>query len=380
MPISTSDFQVIEEVVRQYQHEAYTNSRKLTGTGVVGQRDDVDGSVESYIGQFRWYKPLNPVINVASATDSTDGDLTGIATDKAKYVKTVRTHGGEQINVQEVISKEDGLKKLARDLAQTRQDDEGTALMSVLKGVAASEVTVGDLGGTDGAGASGGNGGITDFDTDADAANTGFFIDINAESKVFGGAATGTSDARKLFDANGIGAARGERLFQAIGMGFKDYEPNFMYMAASPETIAELRAANLVDETKITDGQLEFSTLFDGKFRLLPTRQNQMAGGLANGDLNSMSTKCTFLLKPSAVSFSPVNPPLPVELDRNPRSYKGSGTTQVWYRWGYVMHPEGYGWAGSEDAFATNANYAAGGAWQRKVSALNLPILPIFHS
>lgn len=57
MTISTSQFQVIEEVVRQYAHEAYTNSKKLVGTGIVGQRSDVDGDVESYIGQFRWYKP-----------------------------------------------------------------------------------------------------------------------------------------------------------------------------------------------------------------------------------------------------------------------------------------------------------------------------------
>lgn len=372
MPISNADFQVIEEVVRQYGNEAYTESRKLTGTGVVGQRDDVDGDVESYIGQFRWYKPLNPVINIASTTDATDGTTTGIETDKAKYVKTLRTHGGEQVNVQQVISKEDGLMKLARDLTETRTNDEGKALMAVLKGVAAAEAATGDAGGA-------GNGGITDFDTDADSANTGFFVDLNADSPVFGAAATGTADRRKLFDANGIGAARGERLFQAIGMAFKDHEPDWMYMAASPETIAELRAANLVEETKVTDGELEFSTIFDGKFRLLPTRQSQMPG-LAAGNLNAQSTKTTFLLKPAAVSFSPVNPPMPVELDRMAAAYRGSGKTQVWYRWGYVMHPEGYSWAGDEDSFASDTTYSAAASWTRKVSALNLPILPIFHS
>ncbi|QGH74598.1 major head protein [Bacteriophage DSS3_VP1] len=373
MTISTSQFQVIEEVVRQYAHEAYTNSKKLVGTGIVGQRSDVDGDVESYIGQFRWYKPLNPTVNVASATDATDGTLTDISTDKAKYVKTVRTFGGEQVNVAEVITKEDGLKKLARDLAQVQMDDQGEALMAVLKGVAATEVEAGNAAG-------GGNGGIVDFDTDADAANTGMFVDINADSPVFGSAATGANDARKLFDSNGIGAARGERLFQALGMGFKDHEPNFMYMAASPQTIAELRAANLVDETKVTDGELEFTTVFDGKFRLLPTRQGQMAGGLTAGNLNAQSTKCTFIMKPNAVSFAPVQAPMPVELDRNAAAYRGSGKTQLWYRWGFVFHPEGYTWAGSENEFATNAAYGAAASWTRKVSALNLPILPIFHA
>jgi len=373
MPISNSDFQVIEETVRQYAHEGYTNSKKLVNTGVVGSRSDVDGDVESYIGQFRWYKTLNPTINIASTTDATAGTVTGISTDIAKYVKSVRTYGGEQVNVQKVISGEDGLLKIARDLAQVQIDDQGNALMAVLKGVAASEVTLGDLGGA-------GAGGFIDYDTDADTAATGFFVDVNALSPVFGAAATGTGDQRKLFDASGMGAARGERLFQAIGMAYKDYETDWMYMVTSPETVAEMRAANLVDETKVTDGELEFTTIFDGKFRLLPTRQNQMAASLPTGDVNAQSTKCTFVLKPNSVSFSQVNPPMPVEMERTAASYKGSGMTQLWYRWGYVFHPEGYTWAGSESAFASDTTYAAAASWTRKVSALNLPILPIFHS
>jgi hypothetical protein len=367
MPIDTANFQVYQEMVRQYQHEAYTTSRKLTGTGVVGNRSDVDGSVESYIGQFRWYKPLNPVINIASATNAADGLLTEVSTDIAKYVKTVRTNGGEAVNVAEVITKEDGLKKLGRDLAQTRSDDEGTALMSVLQGVAAAEAFRGSVSG------------VVNYDTNADAVNTGFFVDVNAAG-TFGATATGAGDQRRLFDSTGIGAARGERLFKAIGMAFKDNEPDYMYMVTSPETIAELRAANLVEDTKVTDGQLEFSTLFEGKFRLLPTRQNQMASGLTAGRVNARSTKCTFLLKPAAVSFSPVVPPMPVEIDRKAASFGGSGSNQVWYRWGYVMHPEGYSWSGAENAFASNANLSAAASWTRKVDSLNLPILSIFHS
>jgi hypothetical protein len=47
-----------------------------------------------------------------------------------------------------------------------------------------------------------------------------------------------------LFDSTATGAARGERLFKALGMGFKDYEPDFMYLVTSPEVMAEMRAAN----------------------------------------------------------------------------------------------------------------------------------------
>lgn len=205
------------------------------------------------------------------------------------------------------------------------------------------------------------------------------FVDINAAG-MFGSAATGAGDARKLFDSQGLGAARGERLFQAIAAGFKDHEPSYMYMITSPESMAELRAANLVEETKVTDGELEFDVIFDGKFRLLHTRTNFMPSGLTTGNLNAQSTKMTMLLKPGAVSFAPVGVPKPVATDNDESAYQGGGVTELWYRWGYVWHPEGYGWDGAENAFATNTTYAAAASWERKTSALNLPFLPIFHS
>jgi hypothetical protein len=40
----------------------------------------------------------------------------------------------------------------------------------------------------------------------------------------------------------------------------------------------------------------------------------------------------------------------------------------------------GYDWAGATSAFATNANFAAAASYARKMDALNLGILPIFHA
>jgi hypothetical protein len=371
MAITNTDFQNVALAISAYADEAYTTSQKLNSTGIVGQRDDITADGESFVGQFRMYKPLAANINVPSLSSATDGTYTDVSTDIANYVKTVRTFGAQQVNLQEVISKQDGLSKIARDFAQVRADDEGNALMSVLKGVAASEVALGDLGGS-------GNGGITAFDTDADASATGNFVDINALGE-FGSAATGTSDARKLFDATATGAARGERLFKAIGMAFKDYEPDFMYLVTSPQTMAEMRAANVVDETMITDGNLEFNTLFGGKFRLVMTRANQ-ASSHSSGDANAQSTKCTFVVKPSSVSFAPVSVPTPVEVDRDAASYTGGGSTNVWYRYGFIMHPLGYNWSGATNAFATNTTLGAAASYSRKMDALNLGILPILHS
>jgi len=372
MAITNTDFQNIALAISAYGDEAYTSAKKLNSTGIVAADQRIDASGESFVGQFRWYKPLSSTVNVASLASATDGTYTSIATDVANFVKTVRTFGAEQVNMQEVVSKQDGLAKIARDFAEVRAQDEHDALLSVLKGVTLSEVALGDAGGS-------GNGGVIAFDTDVDAANTGFFVDVNAAG-LHGAAATGSSDARKLFDSSAMGAARGERLFRSVGAAFKDYEPDFMYMVTSPEVMAEMRAANLVDEDRIKDGNLEFSTVFGGKFRLVMTRANQMISGAASGDLNAQSSKCTYIIKPGSVAATAINMPTPVEVDRAAASYLGGGSTNVWYRWGYINHPMGYDWAGATNAFASNAVLGAGGSYVRKMDSLNLGILPIFHA
>jgi hypothetical protein len=366
MPISNTDFQNIALAISAYSDEAYTTAKKLNGTGIVAADQRIDLSGESFIGQFRWYKPLSATVNVASLSSATDGTYTGISTDVADFVKTVRTFGAEQVNMQEVVSKQDGLAKIARDFAEVRAQDEHDALLAVLKGVAAHEVSLGTTSG------------MIDFDTNADTAGVGAFVDVNAAG-LHGAAATGAGDARKLFDSSAIGAARGERLFRSIGAAFKDYEPDFMYMVTSPEVMAEMRAANLVDETTVTEGNIEFTTIFGGKFRLIMTRANQ--GNLsAEAEVNAQSTKTTFIIKPGSVASAAMPVPTPVEVDRNAASYAGGGSTNVWYRWGYAMHPMGYDWAGATTAFATDAAFGAAASYARKMDALNLGILPIFHA
>ena len=366
MAITNTDFQNIALAISAYSDEAYTTAKKLNGTGIVAADQRIDLSGESFIGQFRWYKPLSATVNVASLSSAADGTYTGMSTDVADFVKTVRTFGAEQVNMQEVVSKADGLAKIARDFAEVRAQDEHDALLSVLKGVSAHEVSLGTTSG------------IVDFDTDADTAGVGSFVDVNAAG-LHGAAATGSSDARKLFDSTAMGAARGERLFRSIGAAFKDYEPDFMYMVTSPEVMAEMRAANLVDETTVTEGNIEFTTIFGGKFRLIMTRANQ--GNLsAEAEVNAQSTKTTFIIKPGSVASAAMPIPTPVEVDRAAASYMGGGSTNVWYRWGYAMHPMGYDWAGSTTAFSTNATMGAAASYARKMDALNLGILPIFHA
>jgi len=357
-------FKNVALAISAYSDEAYTTAKKLNSTGLVGTNNMINANGESFTGQMRWYKPLAANINVASLTSATAGTYTDISTEIADYIKSVRTFGAQQVNLQQVVSQQDGLLKIARDFAEVRGNDESNAVVSILKGVAAYEVSRGA--------------GIATFDTSADGAGVGAFVDINAAGS-FGAAATGSSDERKLFDASAIGAARGQRLFKAIGMAFKDHEPDYMYMVTSPETMAELRAANLVDTTTVVDGNLEFQTVFGGKFRLVMSRVDQ--GDLsASANVNDQSVKTTFIVKPGSIAFSPIVVPTPVEVDRDAASYTGGGSTNVWYRYGFVMHPMGYDWAGSTSAFATNTAFGTAGSWARKMDALNLGILPIFHA
>lgn len=381
---------VLQEVLGAYSDEAYTNARKLSGTGIVGGNPEIDVNTETFIGQMRWFKPLNPTINVASLTDNTAGSKTTYSSEYSKYIKSVRTHGAEKVNMQQVVTRQDGLAKIARDFAETRAQDEHNAILSVLKGVAIAEA----LNGAASAGGGTGLGGQT-FDSDPTDKKYGFYVDL--------GSAKLTIDAT----ATAQGAARAEGLLTAMGKAWKDYEPDFVYCVTSPEVLASFRSANLVDQTKVVDGNIMFETLFNGKFRLIQTRASQSLSTAQLAKINTgagvdiVGTKTTFLVLPGALAMEPLAVPDPVEIERTAGAYKGGGTTEIWYRWGYVLHPAGYEWNGLENAFPGDSDYMAVnetgvgmvaltgvttiadavGTWKRKTnSALSLGILPVFHS
>jgi hypothetical protein len=190
-------------------------------------------------------------------------------------------------------------------------------------------------------------------------------------------------------------------------MGWKDYEPDYAYLFVSPKTLASLRSANLVDSDRVEEGMISFETIFGGKFRLVVTRASQGLTSAERTSLNAgagvdlVGTETSFIVLPNSLAFNPINTPDPIEIQRNASAYKGGGTTDVWYRWGYVVHPRGYTWEASEDKFAADADYMgvsvddstwttlaaatvganSRAAFQRKASsALSLGILPIFHS
>lgn len=392
---------VLQEALSGYTDEAYTNAKKLVGTGIVGSNPQINTSTETFVGQMRWYKPLNPTINVASLTVADDGTTTSYKSDYLKYIKSVRTHGAEKVNMREVVTQVDGLAKIARDFGETRAQDEHNAILSVLKGVAISEAL---NGASYGQGANG-LGGQT-FDNDPTDAKYGFYVDLGAGKPIIN--KVGYESDGTTANAAYVGAQRAEGFLNAFGMAWKDYEPPYAYLITSPEVMASLRSANLVDQTTVTEGNIDFPTIFNGKFRLVQTRASQ---GLTTVELDRINdgpgvdiggTKTSFIVLPGAIAMAPLAVPDPVEIYRDARKYKGGGMTSIWYRWGYVFAPAGYDWVGKEDEFPSDASYMAVkesgtqkalsavtdttgsalsvGVWQRKfTSALSLGILPIFH-
>lgn len=382
---------VLQSAISGYSDEAYTTAKKLSGTAIVGTNDKIDTATETFIGQIRWEKPLNPTINVASLTDPTEGNKTNTSEDFLTYIKTVRTHGAEKVNMKQVVTQKDGLAKIGRDFGETRAQDEHNAILSVLKGVALSEV----LNGAAAAGGDTGLGGQT-FDNDPTSKRHGFYVDLGANKLV-----TAASSSSQ-------GAQRAEGFLNAMGMAWKDYEPDYAYLLTSPEVMASLRSANLVDQDGVVDGNIRFNTLFQGKLRLIQTRAAQSFSTAERTKFNTgagvdvVGTKTSFIVLPGALAMKSLDVPDATEIERQAGKYKGGGVTNVWYRWGYVLAPAGYDWVGKKDDFPSDAHYMATvegttmkaltdvtsgtlasttGVWNRKFSsALSLGILPVFHS
>ena len=396
---------VLQEAINAYTDEAYTAAKKLSGTGIVssGQNTGIDTSTETFTGQLRWRQNVNTTFNVASLTDSSAGSYSSYGTDLLKYIKSVRTAGANQINMKQVITQEDGLAKIARDFGEARAQDEHNAIMAVLRGVAIAEV----MNGTAVAGGGTGLGGQS-WVSDPTDKKYGFYVDIGPTTLMH---KVGYQSDGTTANAAYVGAQRGETFLEAFGQAFKDYEPDWAYLITSPKVLASLRSANLVDQDRVRDGNIDFQTIFNGKFRLISTRasQNLTAGeiddlnGGAGVDLSANTLETTFMVLPGALSMDSLAVPMPVEIDRTANSYLGGGNTEIWYRWGYILHPTGYDWVGHTDRFASDAGYyetnASGtvqsladsstasatltgttGVWDRKAaSALTLGILPIFH-
>jgi len=401
MAISSSAFGTLNKAISAYSDEMYTRAKKLVSTEIVGTDAQINANGEDFIGQIRFYKPLgayavgatggsaedttgssNAVVNVATQGEDY-GKTTNISTEVQTYIKTVRTHGANEYMVQSVISGEQGLEKIARDFAETRAEDEDQALRSCLSGVLNAELATANAKQVD-----------TDAGTDGNQAAT-LYSQVWAGNAVDGDATKAFGYVAASSDTIGTGSTleglvdltesapgkRVEHLIRAMG-AWSDYAPDFVYVVVSPETYLDIKVANLVDDERVTDGNISFETLLGGVMRVIVSRNfGSLSASATNTGLGSNATtfKTSYMLLPGSLFMAATDVPNPVAIERNEGVGMGSGRTTAWYRWGFVMHPRGYNFAGTATAFATNATLAAGASWERKADMLNLGILPIIH-
>jgi len=398
MAISSASFGTLNKAISAYTDEAYTRARKLVSTAIMGTDASINANGEDFIGQVRFYKPLgayavggasatpdvagsaNTVVNVASQNENY-GATTNIATDVQTYIKTVRTHGANEYLVQEVISKQDGLAKIARDFSETRAEDEDQAVRAVVAGIRGSELVT--------ANAKGGFAAATSVYADywagnaVDADPTKGFGYVAVKSLTSNLIGTGTN-IDTLVDNGTAGLTPGNRvrhLIKAMG-AWADYCPDFVYLVVGPETYLDIKVANIVDDERVTDGNVAFETILSGQLRLVVSRAYSAGVSATEESISGVTAaevKTSFMMLPGVMYMSDVSVPNPVAIERNEGVGSGSGRTTAWYRWGYVMHPRGYTFAGLDSAFATNTVLGAAASWTRKSDLLNLGILPIFH-
>lgn len=379
---------VLQAAMADLADEAYTSAKKLVGTGVVSTPEGVNVDTETYAGQLRWNRPIQANINVGSAKDPTDGSLSSHTMGQMDYIKTTRSVGMRESQITAALTQKNGLAKLMTDQNELRLSDQNNAILSVLRGVAISEALKGIAG-------SGGQ----SFENDPSNAGYGFYVDLGASASLI---ATQSSTDK--------GAYRAKNLLEAFGKGYKDYEPDYAYLVATPSMMADLRSANLIDSEGVADGDVMFETIFQGKFRLIKSRANMGFTSAEHTALNAAKPsgsglalggkQVAFIILPGAIGFKDLTIPMPVEAKRNASSFKGMGSTELWYRWGYVAHPVGYSWVGKRDDFAADADYSKittdsgatwralsgaategqTGTWRREAtSAVSLGILPIFY-
>jgi hypothetical protein len=391
MPLPGAENYILQETLAEMAAEATKDAKTVHTTAVVSTNNPtIDVKTETFTGRSRWQKPLRPVVNSVTLTDASRGATSTIGYAESTYVKIHRATGASGINPAKLVTQTDEMTNIANGFATAQATDHHDSFFNVLRGVAVSEALRGACNGSGVTGLGG-----QSFDNDPTDGRYGFYVDMGVNPLV--GQASASSQ----------GVSRASSFIDAIGKGFKDWEPDYLYLVTSPELLSLLRNANLVESTTVQDGNMELSTIFGGKIRILLTRQNTSLSTAELTKLNAGAgvhiggSKMSFLIAPGAIDYKALAIDMPVEVERSAGSYQGGGSAEVWNRWGYVWSPAGYSWEGPADRFAENATLsgvhddvtraytplATSSAiatcrpnFTRKVTnALNLGILPLFH-
>ena len=262
-------------------------------------------------------------------------------------------------DIQKMISKQDGVSIFAQNLARSQARDEHDAVISVIKGVCDSETKP-----------DGRKGGLLDFESNPKDENLGCFIDLNDKDFLSNKGDTQSSKGYgKLFDISCRNAVGVKNLISALGIVYKDYEPDFLYLLVSMDSLSEIKKMNLIDEYLVEEGNTRFQTILQGKFRLFLTREKI---NITSPIVNEQSKRTTVVVSPESFSF------VRRLVDESIKIYPiENDKYEVFHRYNFGIRPEGYRWTGG--SYAANKDLENGGYWNRKFGDFNPKIIPIFH-
>jgi len=353
MAVTSSNFNNIAKAISAYEQAARADAALLTSTAMVGSDARINDSGENYTGTLRWLDFTDPTSYHKQNETAANKNINEMAvTNKsAVYIKNIDHIAAQELSVQKLISKVDGLAYLGSQFASVRARREDLQLRSILNGVA-DKIW-----------------GSTAIGTNDAAAKVGTF-----------GFYTGSdgSDAPKPLFANSTGASQSrstffDTLLDAITEVKGEFEEPFYYLVVDTATYNVMRKENVLDVAPVVDGNFNFSTILGGKIRLIINNQS-LTANLPSG------LKVSYMCKAGSVHYSDIAQTNPTAIERDELAGNGGGLVTVLSRWGNIMHPRGLSWAGSATAYPANADLALGTNWTVHATNVNqIGLFPIYH-
>jgi len=347
---------VLQTLLTRTFENFFNQPRSLFGTGMVVDNQTIPARSETFIGQLSWRDHHDIVINTGSITNPAAGDTSSEHEQFGDYVKRLATYGRSHIVAGDIIRTQDNFLSLTANINEAQEKDHNAALLAQLKGISITEAIKGVTGA----------GGQT-FTNDVLDPNYGFYVDLGANQLI----------AKRASDRAG-GAWLADPLVEVISKAWKDYESPYMYFMSDLGTITALRQANLIQDDKVRDGQIDLETFYNGKFRIALSRARM---GLSEGEINKINTaaatgreivgkKVSYLVLPGSFSWRSQPYSIPFEIESAASSYKGAGSRQLWARWAYVLHPYAYNWRGAKERFAEYLDYSGVNGGQGQLMSL----------
>jgi len=353
MAVTSSNFNNIAKAISAYEQAARADAALLTSTAMVGSDARINDSGENYTGTLRWLDFTDPTSYHKQNETAANKNINEMAvTNKsAVYIKNIDHIAAQELSVQKLISKVDGLAYLGSQFASVRARREDLQLRSILNGVADKIWGATAIGTNDAA---------------AKVGTFGFYTGSNA------------SDVPNPLFANSTGASQSrstffDTLLDAITEVKGEFEEPFYYLVVDTATYNVMRKENVLDVAPVVDGNFNFSTILGGKIRLIINNQS-LTANLPSG------LKVSYMCKAGSVHYSDIAQTNPTAIERDELAGNGGGLVTVLSRWGNIMHPRGLSWAGSATAYPANADLALGTNWTVHATNVNqIGLFPIYH-